>query len=96
MLKITEEHMSYNLDMSKGYHLGEPVSYEPFTEDRGHLFKEFQKEYGRCVSKVYQDTPDGTPDPIGWVFQKVRPYEDARTKEDKYIHEVWVTLGEVL
>lgn len=91
MLQVGELH----LNMTEGYRLGDEVWYEPFTEDRKRLFREYQKEYGRCMGKMYQDTPDGDPDAIGWVFQKVRMYEDARSKEDKYIHEVWVTLREV-
>jgi hypothetical protein len=95
MLQVTEEHLSLSLDMEKGYHLGEPQSYRPFTEDRKRLFKAYQQEYGRCMSKVYQDGPDGVSCPVGWVFQKVREYEDARSKADRYIHEVWVTFREV-
>ena len=52
----------------KRYLLGDPVEYEPFTENLGDLFKSFQKEYGGCVSKIYQDVPDGTIVEVGWYF----------------------------
>ncbi len=73
--------------------IGETGWYEAFTDDLGKLFRALQKAYGGCVSKVYVDTPDGTPDEIGWVFQRQDKYEDA----DKwYTLEVWVTYKQVL
>jgi hypothetical protein len=64
---------------------------------RGHLicegieedtsFAELQKEYGRCISKVYVDTPDGKAKPVGWVFVKRQRYTDAN---EFYIQETWV------
>lgn len=91
MLQVGEIH----INETRGYRLDDENWYAPYTEDVGRLFRDFQKEYGRCVSKVYQDTPDGEPDAIGWVFEKTRMYEDARSKEDKYVHQVWVTLRHV-
>ena len=98
MLKVTEDHVGYDLDRSndpfeKGWLMGEPETFQPFTEDRGKLFRAYQKQYGGCVGKVYQDTPDGEPDAIGWVFRKKDKYEDTG---EFFWHEVWVTLGEVL
>lgn len=54
----------------------------------GDIFRMFQREYGRCVSKVYIDTEDGVK-AIGWVFQKREKYEDS---DKTYIREVWITL----
>lgn len=51
-------------------------------------FDSFQKEYGRCVSKVYVDTADGTKQ-IGWCFESRQKYEDS---DETYLREVWVTL----
>jgi len=75
------------------YQFGESDWYEPFTEDLGKLFKSLRKEYGRCVSKVYQDAPDRTADPIGWVFQKRVKYQDCNKT---YLQEVWVTHRQAL
>ena len=74
------------------YGLGETEPYEPYTQDIKRLFKDMQKEYGRCTGSVFIDTADGKVKRIGWVFRKWMMYEDARTKADKYIREVWVTL----
>jgi hypothetical protein len=74
------------------YGIGESGWYEPFTDNLGELFKSLRKEYGRCVSRVYQDTPDGTADPVGWVFQKRVKYWDAN---ETYLQETWVTYRQV-
>lgn len=79
------------INETKGYICGNTDPYEPFTDNIGRLFLSLQKEYGKCVSRMYVD-PDGKP--IGWIFQKKMHYEDARTNraDDYYIQEVWVTL----
>ena len=76
--------------------------YEAFTDDLGRLFRDLQKEYGRCISKIYVDrgrrqedntlfvlglTHPITTEEIGWVFQKRVPYTDCK---DTYLREVWV------
>ena len=65
-----------------------------FTDNRGELFRSLQKEFGRCESRMYADTPEGTK-PVGWVvFAKRMRYEDARfsNRQDFYIREVWVEV----
>lgn len=93
--------MSENIFMSetfinkdKNARFGESGIYESFTDDKGKLFKSLQREYGRCVSRVYVDRADGPPKAIGWVFEKRMQYEDARTNgaDSYYVREVWVTL----
>jgi hypothetical protein len=79
---------------SKGYQFGETDPYEPYTDDIGRLFREMQREYGRCKSSIYVDTPTGTQR-IGWAFSKRMRYEDARGNDperDYDTREVWVTL----
>lgn len=78
------------INESEGHMIGESDVYETYTDHRGELFRDLQREYGRCISKVYMDTPDGPPKTIGWVFSKTLGYEDA--PERKYVREVWVTL----
>jgi len=68
--------------------LGDSDYYEPYTDNIGKLFLNFQREYGRCVSKVYIDTLGGAK-PIGWVFQKLRKYTDCN---EHYLAETWITL----
>lgn len=84
---------------TRGYRYGISDWYEPYTENVGRLFRDFQQEYGRCISKVYLDTKKGTIQ-VGWVFQKRVLYEDARPdwtgkyrKDDYYIREVWVSFA---
>jgi len=69
------------------YIVGDSRYYQPFTEDLGTLFHSLRKEYGRCTGNIYRDTPDGTPDKIGWVFEKLAKYEDTG---EPYMAETWV------
>jgi len=94
MLQIQETY----INQTRGHRFGESGWYKPFTDDKGKLFRSLQREYGKCTSRVYQDTPDGKPDAIGWVFEKRMRYEDARGKHperDFYTREVWVTIRQV-
>lgn len=67
--------------------------YKPFTDDIGKLFRNLQKEFGRCVSKIYIDVPplDSKSRAIGWVFEKKRRYCDSK---EEYLSSVRVTLHE--
>ena len=69
--------------------LGESDFYETFTDNKGELFKSLQKEYGRCVSKMYIDLKDGSTKEIGWVFQKRKKYEDC---EKTFLLETWIQV----
>lgn len=77
------------LNATSGHIIGEDSEpYETWTNDTGALFRELQREYGRCVSKVYVDR-EGGPVAIGWVFERTERYEDTG---EPYVREVWVTL----
>lgn len=83
------------INQTKGYRFGDNDWYEPYTDNVGKLFRSLQKEYGRCVSKVYRDTKDKTIT-CGWVFEKRMKYEDARGNDpdrDYYTREVWVEIA---
>ena len=69
----------------KRYNMGNSDYYEPFTDDLGKLFASLQKEYGRCVSKVYID--EGQQ--IGWVFEKKEKFEDVN---EYFTKETWVEV----
>lgn len=71
------------------YTLGGSGLYKPFTDKTGELYKALQREYGRCLSKVYIDNPDGKIKAIGWVFVKRAKYEDCNKT---YLQETWVEL----
>jgi hypothetical protein len=78
---------------------GEGDWYEPYTDNLSELYRSLRSEYGRCIGKVYIDTPDGTPDAIGWIFCKRMVYEGARKpyqKSDYYTRHVWVTYQHAL
>ena len=83
MLKIQETWVN----KTEGYSYGKSDWYEPFTDDLGELFKSLQREYGRCISKVYNDNIDGTSYPIGWVFEKRANYDDTN---ETYLQNTWV------
>lgn len=87
-LEISETFTGEDLKTGRGWRSDSSGWYEPYTEDLGRLYKSLRKEYGRCVSRVYIDTPDGQPDAIGWVFAKKVQYTDS---PDYYNQEVWVT-----
>jgi len=86
-MKVNEVYINATRDQR----FGESGPYEPYTTNIGKLFRSYQKEFGRCTSKVYIDTDQG-PKAIGWVFIKTMKYEDARSKNDIYVREVWVTI----
>jgi len=79
------------LNATEGFGCGETDVYETFTDNVGELYRAMQSEYGRCVSRVYVDRADGTPRPIGWVFQRRRRYTDTG---ETYLAETWVTVHE--
>ena len=76
-------------DAEENLNLGNSGIYETFTDSTGELYKAMQKEYGRCVSKMYIDTADGTAQQVGWVFQKRQKYDDC---DQTYLQETWVTV----
>jgi hypothetical protein len=82
---------------TEGYFISEGTDwYEPYTDNRKRLFRECQKDYGRCISSIYVDTPNGTKT-VGWYFERKEQYEDAgRYGRDPeyYIRGVWVHLRE--
>jgi hypothetical protein len=63
--------------------------YETFTDQKGRLFLELQRDYGRCIGKQYVDRKDGTTVQTGWVFQKRMRYQDS---PETYLHETWITV----
>ena len=64
--------------------------HESWSPTKGHLFKQMQKEYGRCTGYVYMYRQQGKrPRKIGWVFEKRVRYTDS---DKTYIQETWVTL----
>lgn len=93
MLYIRETY----INETKGYQFGDANWFEAWTDDLGKLFKSLQKEYGRCVSKMYRDREGKPPLQVGWVFQKTMEYEDnfRRGKRDTYTREVWVEVSSV-
>jgi hypothetical protein len=68
---------------------GDSGWYEGFTSSLKELFRACQKEFGKCVSKVYLEVPmgDGTYDTrqCGWVFEK-----RADEKTDQRVFETWI------
>ena len=77
---------------------GESNIYESFTDDVGKLFRYCQKEFGRCRGKVYVELDrknPGSDRPIGWVFESIQKYDDARSLpkgEQTYKRVVWVEV----
>lgn len=59
--------------------------YEVHAGSAGDLFRDLQREFGRCISKVYV----GDGEQIGWVFQSRQRYKDSN---ETFIREAWVTV----
>lgn len=92
MLVVSEEWVNED----KGYRGGASGWYEPYTEDVGRLFRNMQREYGRCAGHVYIET-GGDVVPIGWVFEKKQAYEtrwyQREGADGYYMQSTWITLG---
>jgi len=71
--------------------IGESDLYEPYTDNIKELFQNLQREYGKCVSKIYIDDANGKAQAIGWVFEKKQKYTDC---DEYYLAETWVELHE--
>jgi hypothetical protein len=52
------------------------------------LFAYLQREYGRCRSKMYRETPDGDI-PCGWYFEKTDHYSDT---DEPYTRGAWCSV----
>lgn len=81
-----------NVDKNDRYShtsLGESEVYETGMETAGELYRAYNSEFGRCISKVYQHTDDGIS-AIGWVFLKRANYDDDGG--ETYLQETWVTV----
>jgi len=88
-LEIRESYVN----QTKGYRYGNSGWYEPYTDHIGSLFLSLQREFGRCVSKVYIDVPvafyPATAKAIGWLFEKKKEHTDCSLT---YIQETWVEV----
>lgn len=76
------------VNATRGYQYGDTGWYEPFTDNRARLFLALQREYGRCISKMYCE-PDGKQ--VGWVFEKKVEWGDC--KGEYYTQETWVEIA---
>lgn len=77
----------YYINRTEGYRFGESDVYETWTGDVGKLYRSLQREYGRCIGKVYYR--EGGPLAVGWVFLQRLAYEDS---SETYLRETWVTV----
>jgi hypothetical protein len=76
------------VNKTEGYMFSESDVTESYCETPGEVYREAQKEYGRCVGACYVDS-DGAPKKVGWVFQGRSQYEDTG---ETYLREVWVEV----
>ena len=75
---------------TKGHRVYDEI--EDWDCELGKVYKEAQKEYGRCTSSVYIDTKDGKTRKIGWTFAKRVQYSDCN---ETYPQEAWIFPVEV-
>jgi hypothetical protein len=90
------------INETAGHSFGGSDWYETSEDSLGSLFKDFQREYGRCTSRMYVDRDNGpwdgprTPIQVGWVFAKKMVYEDAERpyrEFDYYTREAWIQVS---
>ena len=67
---------------------GESEIYQPFTNNLHVLYRSLQKDYGRCIGKLFRDCDDQTL-VCGWVFEKREKYEDT---EETFLQHTWVNV----
>lgn len=79
------------IDRTRDIRTGDSDVYETSCETVGELYRAMRREYGRCVSRVYVDGPDNKARAVGWVFQRLRKYDDVN---ETYLAETWVTVHE--
>ena len=79
------------INATENYSSGESEPYETWTDSVGRLFRELQREHGRCQGSIYIDTEEGKAKRVGWVFHKRRRYTDCN---ETYLAETWITLHE--
>jgi len=88
---VKEEWTSLDDKDGRWYGCGDSGLFEPFTEDRGELFRAMQRENGRCIGFVYVDRKGDEVQKVGWIFEKRRRYDDCN---ETYLSQTWVTLHE--
>ena len=86
MLYIRESY----INATENYLYHDSDIYESSFDNTGDLFRDLQKKFGGCISKIYIDTDD-KPKAIGWVFQKRFKYDGSN---ETYLREVWVEIYE--
>jgi hypothetical protein len=77
----------------EGYRIHDTDVYETHHNNIKDLFKSLQKEYGRCMGKIFVDRYDGllgdTAVQVGWIFEKKVKYDDT----DAYFTQAtWVAV----
>ena len=88
MLEIMETWVN----STQGHIVGNTEFYKPYTDNMKRLFRSLQREYGRCISKMYIDILEQPErirktQSIGYVFQKKVKYTDCK---DYYLQETWI------
>ena len=113
MYKLTISHVqrdddgrAFRMGKDESVMLDDSSAWQPRNE--GDLFRLCQREYGRCIGRVYWE--HNIPSPVsgktvitdrhGWVFQRRERYEDAHrvphSEPTTFLHETWVMWKLVL
>lgn len=88
MLRVRVTH----INASEGHIFSEYTEALDGDMTRGQFYRDGVTNYGRCISKVYVDGPDGPPIHVGYVFEKRERYEDTG---EPYKRETWLVLEDV-
>jgi hypothetical protein len=87
--EIKEIHCEVN-EEGDSIQFGDSGWYEPCTGDKGKLFLSLQRDFGRCISKMYRDFRDKNFSVVcGWVFEKRMKYTDC---SETYLQHTWIEV----
>lgn len=88
-ITLTNEDKGYQFsDWTDWLDQNDPLLTDDGTPNMGSIYRQAQREYGRCTSSVYVDR-EGGPVKVGWYFISCEEYEDTH---DKYLRGAWVTV----
>lgn len=77
------------VNRTENHQLGESGIYETYFTNISQAYAECIKSYGRCVGKIYVDSPEKKAMHIGWVFRKREKYEDCN---EYFVKETWCSF----
>lgn len=77
------------LNVDKDYFLCETIRTDVSHKEPTSLFRDLQRQHGRCISSVYVDRASGAVK-IGWIFEKRVKYTDV---DETFLMQTWTNFA---